>query len=134
MKKIIIPVLLLLVICVGVAAFITITRAGADDTNVIIDELLVGRYYRSGGTADEYIEVYDDGTMCMYGYESVTEIFNKRCYYVLSDVLPFVGLSEEPVEEGATPAGMIGYSYDGPYVLEFSTTDGEVLYIYEGAQ
>lgn len=53
MKRIIIPILLLLVICVGVAAFITITRASADDTNVIVDELLVGRYYRSGGTADE---------------------------------------------------------------------------------
>lgn len=35
----------------------------------LLTELKIGKYYLENGTKDEYIEVYDDGTLQFYGYD-----------------------------------------------------------------
>lgn len=35
----------------------------------LLTELKIGRYYLEGGTQDEYLEVYDDGTLQIFGFD-----------------------------------------------------------------
>lgn len=54
------------------------TKATADENykaaNGILEELKVGKYYRENGTKDEYIEVYDDGTLKFFGFDYLKEV------------------------------------------------------------
>lgn len=83
-KKIIIAASIAGLLALGGGAF-AIGRAGALSLPVsaeedekaargILNDLKVGRYYREGGTEDEYIEVYDDGTLQMFGYSYYDEV------------------------------------------------------------
>lgn len=109
----------------------TNTNAEAHHENVTVTELKVGRYYLEGGTDGQYIEVYDDKTICLFGYEDdadasdlqkeSSKLFTTRKYYALDDTLPFIGLSDEPKDTVSFENGnMIGYSYTGMETINFS--------------
>ena len=51
-------------------------RVQADDNDgyFVLDELKVGRYYRDGGTPDEFLEIYDDKTIQLFGYDYYAEV------------------------------------------------------------
>lgn len=103
-------------------------RINADN---LLTELKVGKYYLTSGTDEEYIEVYSDKTICMFGWvlpkeemeerRTNYELFTTRQPYKLSDMVKSITL-------GGTP---IGYGYTDENCITFSTPDkGELKYIY----
>lgn len=107
------------------------TNAEAQQDMLVLTELKVGKYYLEGGTDEQYIEVYDDKTICLFGYEDdadaldiqkeETKRFTTRKYYTLSDVLHFIGVSDEPHDTISPENGnMVGYGYEGSEVITFT--------------
>lgn len=96
----------------------------------LLTEIKIGKYYLEGGTENEYIEVYDDGTLQIFGLDylqlvidnlnpdyltSLTEeeykefvdaeqvfvdFWNSRHYYGISDYVKRIFLQDEPIEPG----------------------------------
>ena len=114
---------------------------------VILTELKVGKYYLQGGTESEYIEVYPDKTICIFGLgidEDATEgqredalAYETRKYYVLYDRLPSIRLSDTPdasFEDARVNGKTKGYSYLSENIISFTdVVDGEYvrkLYVY----
>lgn len=108
----------------------------AQNDRVILSELKVGRYYLEGGSDEQYIEVFDDRTMCLFGDssgETANEVqkeeakkFTSRRYYYLNETIPFIGLSDEP---NADEIPNVGYTYDNENVINFTNViDNEYLY------
>lgn len=108
------------------AVFIVKGNAAADSNRV--SELKVGRYYLSGGTDNQYIEVFPDETICMYGYDGerceTSPLFENRNSYVLNDKLPFIGLDD------GEHSPVVGYTYSGSNVILFSDYGVEKQYIF----
>lgn len=109
----------------------TQAAAGEDSKTVkgLLTELKTGRYYRVNGTENEYIEVYDDGTLQIFGLdylqlvielnakyvEGLTEeeyqkfvdseqdlvdFWNSRHYYFCNEYVKRIGLQDELPEPG----------------------------------
>lgn len=132
------------------------TPATADEdyktANGLIENLKVGRYYRENGTKDEYIEVYDDGTLQFFGFDYLKEVtalnssyvasldesgyaefvaahqdlvdfWNNRNYYWLSEYVKTIDLDDEKPEPGQL-AGRDGHclSYDDENTISFDDT------------
>lgn len=114
---------------------------------VILTELKVGKYYLQGGTESEYVEVYSDKTICIFGLgidDDATEgqredakAFETRKYYVLDDLLPSIRLSDTPdasFRDARVNGKAKGYSYLNENVIDFTdVVDGEYvrkLYLY----
>lgn len=102
----------------------------ADIAPDIVTELKVGKFYLEGGSDDQYIEVFDDHSICLYGYTpdqstvalEDSERFTTRKYYWLNDKVPFIGLSETPGENTPGP----GYSYTDENTINFTAViDGQ---------
>lgn len=137
MKKIIILAAIVLCAAIAIGGVVILGRNNAsadmDYSITLIDELRTGKYYLSGGTEDQYIEVYSDGTICMYGFEGerseVMELFENRNYYLISDTLRFIGLSEEPTDN--IYEASVGYGYYNADVITFSDFGVEKQYIYD---
>ena len=141
-KKIIVSAAAALTLAIGATtcALILNTRntAVADNETQLVSELKVGKYYLENGTDEEYIEVYPDQTMCMFGYTmpaDATEVqkesmktFIERRYYELAEVVPHIGLGETP---SADNQYKVGYGYTSQNRIRFSTMDGKTLfYVY----
>lgn len=102
------------------------TNAEAQQDLLVLSELKVGKYYLEGGTDEQYIEVYDDKTICLFGYEDDADAldiqkeenkkFTTRRYYVLNESMPFIHLVDEPDGEAIGT----GYSYEGSEVINFT--------------
>ncbi len=105
----------------------------------LLTELKVGKYYLENGTDEEYIEVYPDQTMCMFGYylpedelkdlpdqilakrRKNYELFTTRQPYKLSDTVKGISL-------GGTSTG---YGYTDENCITFSSAHkGLMKYIY----
>ncbi len=140
MKKLLTAVMAGLSLTAGCVALTGCKTTEANDQNVLTDELKVGKYYLENGSEEQYIEVYDDGTICLFGYDvsalsedqiEVAELFTTRNYYTLSDVLPFIGLSKEPKDKVSAENGNnVGYQLVGGNCIGFSPADGEKQYYY----
>ena len=116
---------------IGIVVFNLSKKEAATDipqtSRELLTELKVGKYYLEGGTDKQYIEVYDDHTICLFGYEldedseeiqiKESERFTERGYYFLHDVLPFIGVSDDP-NPNDFPA--VGYDYTGENVINFT--------------
>lgn len=117
---------------VAVSVIIIRNNASASEETAIIDELRVGRYYLSGGTDEQYIEVFPDKTICMYGFEGersdIMSLFESRNSYVIDDKLPFIGL-----DDGEHPP-VVGYGYCGADMITFSDFGEERQYVYRAAE
>lgn len=50
----------------------------------LLTELKVGKYYLEGGTQDEYLEVYDDGTLQFFGLDYLKLVSELNAYHVSS--------------------------------------------------
>lgn len=130
----------LVVVMCAVMCVIMITQRqsnNAQNKDVLLTELQVGRYYLQDGTDDEYIEVYSDQTMCLFGYtlpndaagvrrESLKN-FTARRYYALSDMGKHIGLGDTLTPENWKNTG---YGYSDENTLLFSTPEGMLNYIY----
>ena len=114
---------------------------------VILTELKVGKYYLQGGTESEYVEVYPDKTICIFGLkidEDATEgqredneAFTTRKYYVLDDMFLAIRLSDTPdatFKDARVNGRPKEYSYLSENVISFTdVVDGEYvrkLYVY----
>lgn len=96
----------------------------------LLTELKVGKYYLTSGTDEEYIEVYPDKTICMFGWvlpeeapeerRANYELFTTRQPYELNDKVKLIKLGNAP----------IGYGYTDENCITFSTPEGVLKYIY----
>ncbi len=97
----------------------------------LLTELKVGKYYLENGTDEEYIEVYPDKTICMFGLavrndttddqRKNDELFTTRQPYRLSDKTKHINLGDTP----------IGYGYIDENCIKFSDLHNRKLkYIY----
>ncbi len=116
--------------------------AGAgESSNISIPDLLtelkIGKYYLEGGTENEYIEVFDDGTLQIFGFDylqlvidldpkyfaglteskyqefvaseqDTVDFWNSRIYYKLSELSQVIALDDERFKEGQL-GGKEGY-------------------------
>lgn len=126
--------------------------------NGILSELKTGKYYLVGGTENEYIEVYNDGTLQLFGFDyfklvcelndnyvagmnekefqdfkdseqDITDFWNARNYYKLSEYSQVIALDDERFKEGQL-GGKEGYcllysdentiSFDDSHVYKFA--------------
>ncbi|MBD5113196.1 MAG: hypothetical protein HDT42_11815 [Ruminococcaceae bacterium] len=156
-KKIIAAASIAGVLVLGAGAFalgaFMNTPATADEdyktVNGLIENLKVGRYYRVNGTKDEYIEVYNDGTLQFFGFDYLKEVtelnsdyvasldesgyaefvdsyrdlvdfWNGRNYYWLSEYVKSIHLDDEKPEPGQL-AGRAGHclSYTDENTIKF---------------
>lgn len=46
-----------------------------EDPSQVPETVKVGRYYKENGTPEEYVEVYDDGTIQMFGYDHIKAMY-----------------------------------------------------------
>lgn len=145
MKKVIIGIAIAVacaaLVVVGVVLVSARQTVEADNENPTVTELKVGRYYLENGTDEEYIEVYDDRSMCMFGFvmpaeasevqkESV-QIFINRKYYAINSQATFIGLSDAPCDEVSIENGnLIGYSMIGDNCIQFSDPHKGLLNYY----
>lgn len=129
MKKLIISLSIFAAAAIAATAIVIVrNNASADESSAVVSELNVGKYYLSGGTDDQYIEVYPDETICMYGYDGITSdimpLFESRNSYVIDNNVNFIGL-----DDGENPP-VIGYTYSGSNVILFSDYGVEKQYIF----
>ena len=163
-KGIIIASLIALAAAGATVGALLAVNANADDTIVaeereLLTELKVGKYYLENGTEDEYIEVYEDGSIQFFGldYLELVKELNKeyldtvseeqyqsfidahldqqdfwrtKHYYVLSEHTQTVGFSDEPVTEDTT-LSLYSIGYDNENTLVF---DKNLGYIYHYAE
>ncbi len=136
-KKIIATASILGVLALGGGAFavggLISTKASAGEeskaANGLLTELKIGKYYLEGGTENEYIEVYDDSTLQIFGldylqmvidlnadlvtgyneeeyqnfvnaHQDLVDFWNSRHYYGVSEYVKTIFLQDEPVEPG----------------------------------
>lgn len=136
-KKIITIASILGILALGGGAFTvgglinTKASAGIESkvANGLLTELKVGKYYLEGGTENEYIEVYDDGTLQIFGLDylqmvidlnsdyvaglnkteyqnfvddeqDLVDFWNSRHYYGVSDYVKRIFLQDEVPEPG----------------------------------
>lgn len=116
---------------IGIVVFNLSKKEAAADipqtSRELLTELKVGKYYLEGGTDKQYIEVYDDRTICLFGWEldedstelqiRESERFTKRGYYFLDDQIPFIGVSNDP---NPVDFPAVGYDYVGENVINFT--------------
>lgn len=141
MKRAIVGAAAALTLAVGAATCVLIMgqkqSAVAEDGTKLLTELKVGKYYLQDGTDEEYIEVYSDQTICLFGYtlpDDAPEIrrenlkkFTTRKYYALSDMANHIGLGDTLTPDNWRNTG---YSYLGENTICFSTPEGTLNYIY----
>ncbi|MDE6728326.1 MAG: hypothetical protein K2J80_10375 [Oscillospiraceae bacterium] len=148
-EKVLCGVITAVTLAVGAATVVLITKEkpqrsefavesavkiNADD---LLTELKVGKYYLQDGTDEEYIEVYSDQTMCLFGFtlpddasEARRESLKKhteRRYYALSDKVKHIGLGDTLFPDNWKKPG---YSYLSENIICFSTVEGTLNYIY----
>ena len=126
----------------------------------LLDELKVGRYYLENGTAEEYIEVFDDGTIQMFGMdycELICEVnadmvstmneeelaefksalqedtvfWNSRHYYVLDTNIPTIGFSDVPVTDEIRIADGCVYTYTDENTIIYDKSLGMIYHYSE---
>ena len=128
--------------CIG-GAFFAITALNSPP--VIADKVSwpktvkVGKYYLNGIEGDQYIEVYDDKTICLFGVDTSDmeeikntgmDLFINRKYYVIHDKLPFVGLFDDPDTGYEDMPAVVGYGLESEECITFATAEGDILYYY----
>ncbi|MGN0678093.1 MAG: hypothetical protein ACI4JS_00345 [Oscillospiraceae bacterium] len=136
-KKFIIAASIAGVLALGGGAFVignllgTQASAGEDSKAAkgLLTEIKLGKYYLEGGTENEYIEVYDDGTLQIFGLDylqmvidlnseyvagltedeyqtfvdseqDLVDFWNGRHYYFCNEYVKLIGIQDEPPEPG----------------------------------
>ncbi len=136
-KKIIATASILGILALGGGAFalggLISTKASAGEESKavkgLVTELKLGKYYLEGGSENEYIEVFDDGTLQIFGldylqlvvdlnadlvagyneeeyqnfveaHQDLVDFWNSRHYYGVNDYVKTIALQDEPVEQG----------------------------------
>lgn len=120
--------------------------ADAEQTQLNISELKVGKYYPENFPNGGYIEVFPDKSMQLCDFvisgdaneaklESL-EIFTSRKYYAIKSEIKFIGLSDVPCNEVSVENGnMIGYTLENEDLISFSSADyGILTYRYRADQ
>lgn len=137
-KKLIITASILGVLILGGGSFAigsALSKPAIADEEVrpqgILTELKVGKYYLENGTEDEYLEVYDDGTLQFFGLDylklvcelnaekvagfteeeyaefvafeqDLIDFWNGRNYYKLRELVKTIALDDKLPEPGET--------------------------------
>ena len=128
-----------------------------NDNNEILSSLKIGKYHKIDGKEDEYIEVFEDGTIQMFGYdymatikqingedyidslpdESIAELEDigkyivSRHKYTLNEVIPFIHFSDDYDSDETGKSGL-GFTYDGADTIIYDKSLG-MIYEYDGA-
>lgn len=81
-------IVIIAIVLGALAAVATLGIFENDDESDYPSNVKIGKYYKVGGTDKEYIEVFSDGTVQMFGYdhlEATLELMNAESADVLSD-------------------------------------------------
>ena len=159
MKKTIITIIAILAVASAITGGAVISTmsvnsyAVAQNDSSELSELKAGKYVKENGTDDEYIEVFDDGTIQMFGYdywgeliklngkdeiESKTEedkqelrqfgeYITGRHKYVYNDVLNFIHFKDTPDGDDSYDKSPYGFEHPNESTIIF---DKEAGYIY----
>lgn len=155
-KKLIVAASILGVLALGgsFAVGAALNRQAIADENSkadkgILTELKVGKYYLENGTEDEYLEVYDDGTLQFFGLDyfkmvcelnaeriagyteeeyaqfvkgeqDIVDFWNGRNYYKLREMVKTIALDDKLPEPGEP-------GFHSGYVLEY-TDENTILW------
>lgn len=137
-------------------SFSSIESKAVDEENNTVEKVKVGKYFKENGTEQDYIEVFEDGTIQLFGYnfydeimknsekeiienlsktdidnmKIMTEYYLKRHKYKYIPQVRFIDFEDSPYNEQFETSGY-GFSYDNENTIVLSRSTG---FIYKYAE